>query len=80
MIDENTKFKLENGIITFDKIIIKDINNDFTKSKQLDSNISHYDRRFNVSWINLSNGRLVNILVRPIEVMHKLFQIYEIDL
>lgn len=80
MIDQNTKFKLGNGIITFDKIIIKDIKNDFMKSKQLDSTISHYDRCFYVSWINLSDGKVVNILVKPIEVMNKLFQILEIDL
>ncbi len=79
MIDQNTKFKLENGIITFDKIILKDIKNDFIKSKQLDSKMD-ISGHFNVFWIQISNGKVTNILVKPIEVMNKLFQIYEIDL
>lgn len=79
MIDQNTKFKLGNGIITFDNIILKDIKNDFIKSKQLDSKID-ISGHFNVFWIQISDGKVVNILVKPIEVMHKIFQIYEIDL
>lgn len=79
MIDQHTKFKLENGIVTFDNIIIKDINNDFTKSKQLDSKID-ISGHFNVFWIQISNGKVKGIHVKPINVMHKLFQIYEIDL